>query len=380
MARIKVTHIITSLLMGGAEKVLLRLIQNMDDERFENEVIALTTVGPLADQFEKSGIKVTVLGFSKGGVNLSCFIALMKAIRRSRADVIQTWLYHGDFLGGLAARLCTRTPVLWNLRQSNLDEGKSTKTTVVIAKICAALSAWIPQRIVCGSLAARQIHAQMGYNQDKMVLIENGFDTEKHHHSQKSADAFRAELGVSGEPLLIGHAGRFDPQKDHQTMVKAAEIVLDKRSDVKFIFCGTEVNSENDGLQEMIAHSAIQEHVILKDIVYDMRAFYSAMDIQVLSSAFGEGGSNVLGEAMACETPCISTDVGDSAHIIGDTGDIVPPGNPQALAERILSRVEESPEIRRQRGVQARKAINEGFSLKKMVEAYQSLYQNAVKE
>lgn len=229
-------------------------------------------------------------------------------------------------------------------------------------------------------MAAQKVHCELGYDEKKMVLIENGFDTEKHQRLPERRDAFRSELGVENGTFLVGHAGRFDPQKDHQTLVHAAKLVLNQRPDIRFVFCGTNVTPENEALRGMIEAVGIQDHVYLKGIQYDMPAFYCAMDIQVMCSAYGEGGSNVLGEAMACETPCISTDVGDSAHIIGDTGDIVPSGDAPSLAERILARAHEDIEMRAVRGKRARQAIVDKLSLLKMVEAYQALYQTTVTE
>jgi len=372
--RIKVTHIITSLLMGGAEKVLLRLLQDMDEAVFDNQVIALTTVGPLAEEFAQAGISVEVIGYSKGNSNIAPFFRLCRALRRRKPDVVQTWLYHGDLLGGTSARLCTDAPVLWNLRQSNLDHDHSAKSTLMIAKLCSVLSSFVPKTIVCGSHAAQVVHEALGYNKSKMLLIENGFDTDKHHRSEELRQAWRQRLNLGNDMFAIGHAARLDPQKDHETFLHAVALVAKENPQVKFVLCGTNITSDSNQLMELITALGLENHVELLGIVDDMVGFYAAMDAVVMSSAYGEGAPNVLGEAMSCETPCISTDIGDSARIVGDTGLIVPIRNAEAMAEAILTVARETLEQRQLRGKAARQRIIDELPLEKMVKGYEDLY------
>lgn len=365
--------------MGGAEKVLLRLLQGMDDDVFENEVFALTTVSPLAEQFTDSGIPVKAFGYSKGNLNIVPFFNVCRSLRQRKPDIVQTWLYHGDLLGGISARMCTRAPVLWNLRQSNLDSRLSPRSTRTIAKICANLSSVIPRNIVCGSHAALSVHKALGYDAQKMFLIENGFDTEKYQRTEKWRRDFRSSWGVSDDTVVIGHAARLDPQKDHPTLLHAAAKVIEAEPSVRFVLCGTDITDAPTHLRELIDTLGIRDHVTLLGIVDNMTGFYSALDIQVMSSAYGEGAPNVLGEAMSCETPCVTTDIGDSARIIGNTGPVVPVGNDQALSDAILSLVAESSEQRRQRGQAARRRIVEEMPLKKMIKEYQDLYLDILK-
>lgn len=374
MKPIRVTHIITGLSVGGAEKVLLRLLQDMDTDGFVNNVVSLTDMGPLATPIRKAGINVSAMHFHNGSINVRPMARLVAALGTDKPDIVQTWMYHADLIGGIATRLATSAPVLWNLRQTTLNETHSKKSTIRTAAACARLSYSIPSTIVCGSQAARHVHSDLGYDTTNMVVLNNGFNTDQYKNCPNQRAEFRAALGVSEDTILIGNPSRFDPQKDHKTFFQAAARIVQNGSNAHFVLCGESISPENQKLSALIQEQGLSERVHIFGFLNDISLFYSGIDILALSSAYGEGAPNVIGEGMSSEVPCVATDVGDCAYITGDTGLIVPSSDPQAFANALeeLSRL--SSEARKAKGRAARARIKQHFPLEIMVRRYEDLY------
>ncbi|MCR4378611.1 MAG: glycosyltransferase [Rhodospirillales bacterium] len=374
MKPIRITHVITGLSIGGAEKVLLRLLREMDTNGFENNVISLTDMGALSESMIATGTIVSAMNFLKGNVNVMPVAHLGAELRSQKPDLVQTWMYHADLIGGIAARLTTSAPVLWNLRQSTLDETHSKKSTIRTAMACARLSSSLPSAIVCGSHSACRVHTELGYDAANMVVLNNGFDTNVYSHSPEQRAAFRAKLGITEDTILIGNPSRYDPQKDHRMFLQAAARVAQKVPNAHFVLCGDSITSENQELSSIIKEQGLSERVHILGTLKDINPFYSAIDILVLSSAYGEGAPNVIGEAMSAEVPCVATDVGDSAYLIDDTGLIVPARNAHALADAVVSLSQDSCDTRKAKGQAARLRIKHHFPLTTMVRRYEDLY------
>ncbi len=374
LSQIKILHIITGLATGGAETMLYKLLSRMDRNRFSNHVVSLTSRGPTAGKIEALGIGVQPLGMRRGIPDPRGIWKLKRLIQQENPDITQAWMYHADLMGGMAAIWAGKVPVLWNIRHSNLDPKDNKKTTLWTAKICAILSGKIPERIICCSEASRQVHADIGYQQDKMLVIPNGFDLDAFHPDKEARDSFCHELGVNGTTLLLGMAARFNPQKDHYSLVQAINILKDQGLDFRIILCGQDMDWDNTQLTSWIKEANLGDRFFLLGPRDDMQRITAALDIAVLSSAHGEGFPNVLGEAMACEVPCVATDVGDSAAIIGDTGRIVPPKDPEAFAKACKELIDMGAEGRAQLGKAARQRVETHFELGKVVRQYEELY------
>ena len=346
----------------------------MDRDRFVNSVVSLTDRGPLSDPLCTIGINVSAMNFLKGKVNLRPIAQLGENLRANKPDLVQTWMYHADLIGGIAARLVTHAPVLWNLRQTTLHETHSKRSTINTAKACARLSFSLPNAIVCGSESARLVHTELGYDASKMVVVHNGFDTDQFKHIPAQRQAFRAQLGIPDEAFLIGNPSRFDPQKDHQTFLQAAAYVAKKNPHAQFVLCGENITQDNSQLSATIHSLGLSDRVHILGTLKDINPFYSAIDILALSSAYGEGAPNVIGEAMSAKVPCVATDIGDSAYLIGDTGLTVPPYDAQAFADALVSLSREPHDALLRRGLAARTRIKQYFPLATMVQRYEDLY------
>lgn len=368
------THIITGLDTGGAEMMLYKLLSRMDRAAFEAQVVSLTDIGPIGQKIQALGIPVRALRMHRGMPNPVAVLRLARWLRRDSPHLIQTWMYHADMIGGLAARVAGGIPVVWGIRQSNLDPQKSKRTTIWTARTCARLSHWLPIRIVCCSEGSRRVHTKLGYAAHKMVVIPNGFDLTVFRPDPVARLSVRQELGIPKDAPVIGLVGRFDPQKDHRNFVLASRRVHALLPDAHFLMCGEGVAWENQDLAGWIMAAGFRDRCHLLGRREDISRLNATLDVACSSSAFGEGFTNAIGEAMACGVPCVVTDVGDSALLVGDTGRIVPSRDPQALAEACYELIELRLNGGTDLGLAPRRRVEEHFSLPAIVARYEGLY------
>jgi glycosyltransferase involved in cell wall biosynthesis len=371
---IKLTCVTTGLSTGGAELMLYRLLAALDRSTFAPSVVSLLPAGPTAAKIAALGVPVRSLGMRPGVPDPRAAVRLARWLRREGPDVVQTWMYHADLIGGVAARLAGCRQVAWGLRQSTLDPHTSKRSTIWTARACARLSRLVPARIVCCSEASRRVHAALGYAPERMVVIPNGFDLAAYRPDPAARAVVRAELGLPADAPLVGLVARWDPQKDHQMFVWAAARVGDQHPAVHYLLCGDDITPANAALAEWIGAAGLGGRCHLLGPRDDMPRLTAALDVACSASASGEGFSNVLGEAMACGVPCAATDVGDAALIVGDTGRVVPPRDPAALAGALHELLALSPAARQALGQAARRRIEERFTLGACAARYAALY------
>lgn len=372
----KLIFVSTGLGVGGAEMMLFKLLSSWSCPDDELEVISLTGRGSMARRLEAAGVPVRSLNLrGVGGLALG-WIRLARWLRSSRASVVQTWMYHADLFGGLAAKL-SGIPVIWGIRNGVLDRGTDKRRTIQTAQACARLSRRLPRRITCVSEQARVFHERMGYCGRKFVIIPNGFDLAAFKPDPIAALDLRAELALPSAAILIGLVARFDPKKDHLNFIEAAARVAARRSGVFFVLCGDGVMSENNELTTWIAQTGAAHRFRLLGRRDDVARVLAGLDILALASCH-EAFPNVLGEAMASGVACVTTDAGDSAYIVGDTGKVVPTRQPERLADALEELIDLGPEGRRRLGDQARRRVQAQFDLSVVRERYAALYRETV--
>lgn len=375
----KIIHLITDTQIGGAESVLARLVRASDPSRFHHVVISMKSVGPVGKQLQAAGIEVYDLGMRGGRPSLAGLFRLLKLLRLSKPDLLQCWMYHANLLGLVGAKLGGVPRVVWGLRCSDMDFAYMRRLTRWVVSCGARLSSF-PDIIIVNSDSGREVHTRLGYDSSQMIVIPNGFDLELFKDDQVTRQSVRRELGVSDERLLIGLIARFHPVKDHRTFFKAAGLLARCRSDVNFLLCGPGVTPENAALGRMVRDNGLEGLVHLLRSRDDVSRLNAALDIATSSSAFGEGFSNSIGEAMACGVPCVVTDVGDAAYLVGDTGRVVAPRDPPALAAACAELIDLGSNQRRALGRRARQRITENFRLDQLIERYESLFESLVPE
>jgi glycosyltransferase involved in cell wall biosynthesis len=373
-----ILHIITDLSTGGAEMMLYKLLSYGSKEKHKATVISLTDIGSVGRKIEALGIPVKALGMRRGVPNPLALLRLAYWIRQSAPHLIQTWMYHADLVGGLAAKLAGHIPLIWNIRHSDLNPLSNKQSTLWTAKICAKLSKILPMRIICCSESSRETHIKLGYDAQKMMMIPNGFDLTTFNPDLSARQSVRQELGISEDTLLIGLFGRFNPQKDHTNFIRAAALLNRGITETHFLLCGDQINWENSTLVDSIKNFGLSRNFHLLGERRDIPRLTAALDIACSSSAFGEGFPNVIGEAMACAVPCVVTNVGDSALIVGNTGRVVPPKEPNALASAWSDWIEKGSEYRKQLGLAARCRIEEHYNLLEIVKKYQNFYEEII--
>jgi glycosyltransferase involved in cell wall biosynthesis len=375
--KIKIVHIIAALNVGGTEMILYRLLPRMRKDRFENIVITLKEKGDLSEDFKSQNIRVYNVGGMSGILRISAFIRLLKILRKINPDIIQGWLAHGNFVAQIASNfLPYRLSTLWNIRYTALPKAETKSSTLLIIKLLSLLSS-LPQKIIFNSKTGANDHIRMRYRRNKSCIIPNGFDTELFLPSEIKRKSVRAELNISEEAILIGLVGRLDPLKDHSCFLKAGAKLLSNKRETFFLLAGREVDWQNRHLKQFIEKLGMSEKVFLLGERHDIPRITAALDIAACSS-LAEGFPNVIGEAMSCGIPCVVTDVGDSAWLIGDSGMVVPPRNHGALCEAWLKMIEMGSEKRRALGEKARKRIEDHFSIQMIVEKYEQLYEEQV--
>jgi len=371
-------HVITDLNMGGAEMVLYQLLAKQPLGEFVSEVISLTGGGPIGERIANLGIPVRSLGVKPGTPHPRLVTDLLALIGKQRPRLIQTWMYHADLAGGLAARFCGNLPVVWGLHHTVAERGALKPSTYAVARLNARLSHFIPARIVCCAEATRKTHLYLGYDSAKMSVISNGIDTSTFHPDLSARLAVRTELGIDSATPLIGLCARFDPQKDHENFLRAAGLLLAERPDVHFALWGQGVDENNASLMGLAKSVKIGDNLHLLGLRSDTPRLMAALDAAALSSAYGEAFPLVVGEAMACGVPCGVTDVGDSGLIVGDTGKVVPPRDSAALAKAWVDLLALPESERLSIGVRARQRIVDHYSADKMVSAYSQLYRDII--
>lgn len=367
-----ILHIITGLNDGGAEAVLYRLC--IADLSHHHHVISLTDSGKYGPMLEAAGIPVTIIGLPRGKVTLAGFQRLHCAIRDLCPDAVQTWMYHADLLGGFAARLAGVRNVTWGIHHTTLDPKQNRLSTILVAQICALLSRKIPQRIVSCAEKSRRVHERIGYDRRRMQVIPNGYDLSVFKPDLAAGSGLRTDLGISAKEPVIGCVARFNPLKDHQNLFKALALLRLRGHAPTCLLIGDGLDAENRQIADWIKQYVPGNQVRLLGRRSDIPAVMNALDLHVMPS-LSEAFPNVLAEAMACGTPCVSTDVGDAISIVGATGHIVPPGNPTALAaaiEKMLT-ARSSPDWHKRRAA-ARIHVAENFSLARMINAYHKVW------
>jgi len=369
----KVVHVISSLMQGGAEHVLCRVVENTVGDEYEHVVICLEKKGPLVERLEKQGIKVRGAGMSSIFKFPFAFFRLVRLLKEEQPDVVQTWMYHADLLGGLAARLASGAAVIWSLRQSNIDPKHTSRTTRLVIRICSFLSPYIPEKIISCSEAGKKVHVEKGYPADKIEVIPNAYDLDEFCPDSEERRRVRSELDLHEEDFLIGYVARFHPQKDHRTFVRAAGILAETEERAKFLLCGRGVTRENKELVDWIEKTGHSERFFLLGRREDIPAINNALDLATLTS-YSEGFPNVVPEAMATGTPSVVTDAGDAAIIVADTGKVVPVRDPESLARAWQKFCNMPPEERGELGEKARERIKENYSIEAVLPQFKEIY------
>jgi len=363
-----ILHLITGLDTGGAEHMLASLVARLDPGRHRSVVVSMTEPGTIAPALASAGVELISLGMHRGWPDPRGLFRLAGVLRRVRPGIVQTWLYHADLLGLLGryvAQVSCR--LFWNIRCTE-TAGSS------VVRHLLTWSSRAPELVIVNSLAGKRFHEALGYRPQRWVHIPNGCDTTVFRFDAQGRRSLRDELGIGDDMVAIGLPARYHPMKDHDNFLAAAARLAAIRPHAVFILAGPGSDFRNASLVNAVVRHGLGERVRLVGYRNDMVRLYSALDVTTLSSAFGEGSPNVLVEAMSCSTPCVTTDCGDAAELLGKQELVVPPREPDALAAAWDRLVALGPDGRRLLGLEARKRVVELYDLRSIVMRYDAVY------
>lgn len=364
-----ITHIITGLNVGGAERALYTLLTNGLEGPFRNRVISLMGPGHYGPQLLEAGIPVSCLNMSPGRPTPGAVGRLLKAVKEAPTDILQGWMLHGNLAATLARRWTNRRAALvWNQRLSMETLHERSRLNRGLIRLEAKLSS-APQAIIYNSARSRLQFADHGYSDEHAIRIPNGFDTDRWSPDEVIRRRVRQELGIRQDAQVIGYVGRGHPQKDIPNLFEAFGKVSPQHSNAVLIAVGRDLDTQ----------ASPPEHVHLLGQRPDIADLMRSFDVLCLSSR-AEGFPNVVGEAMASGVPCVTTDVGDASEIVGETGWVAPPRNSDRLAACLDASLSCTPKDLRDRGARARERIVRDFSIASVVGRYISLYQSVIKE
>ena len=363
-----VLHVITGLDTGGAETALFRLIDGSATGNYQHRVVTLLPGGTMLPVFRQAGIDVIEIDLRRAP--LTCFLRLVRIMRTTRPDIVQTWMYHADLVGGLAARVAGNRNVIWGIRTTGIAH--APRATAVVRRLCAWLSGRVPHTIVCVANASRRAHVDNGYDGQRMVVVHNGFNRSPAVGTLQRK-ALRAQWGFDDTHVVIGNLGRFDPDKDLQNFIRAAGLLAPLHPRLRFVMIGHRNEGERAQLNAWVAGTRHPECFALMRERADAPVCLAAMDVFCLSSR-NEGLPVVVGEAMAAAVPCVVTDVGDTALLVGDTGVVVPREDAAALAAGLEQMLRMGPDGRRSLGLRASARVHERFTARRTLEQFEKVY------
>jgi glycosyltransferase involved in cell wall biosynthesis len=359
-----ITFLIRSLNYGGAERQLIVLAEGLNEKGHRVGVVVFYSNGPLEKELARAGVWVRTLDKRGRWDVFTFFLRLIDALKQERPDILYSFLPVPNLFAVILKRIFPRIKVVWGVRASNVDLSRYDWLARLTYWLECKLSRFA-NVIIVNSRAGFAYAVAHGFPKNKMAVIPNGIDTDKFCPDPYARSRVRKEWGVADSEKLIGLVGRLDPMKDHPTFLRAAALLVQERNDVRFVCVGDGPAVYRQELYALCKELMLADRVIWAGTRADMPAVYNALDIAT-SSSYGEGFPNVIGEAMACGVPCVVTDVGDSAFIVGGLGIVISPKNPVGLKvalEKLLSQISHEHSFKKN----CRQQISELYPIPKMV-------------
>lgn len=376
--RLRILHIISGLGNGGAEATLFRLVHGSAD--CLHVVVSISSRGVYADRLEKLGVTVFAIGSIPARSLIWAFPTLWRLVSDFQPDIVQGWMYHGNLIASVLARFHRKAALVWGIRHSNLVMGVDRIHTVLVSWICARISPWVPDAVVFAGHESERVHISAGYRAKRMIVIPNGFDTAHLRPDIKTRRHMRTAFALPDNQFTIGSVARFSPQKDHRSLFAALGMLQERGIDFRCVLVGPGMVEGNAELLRLAEEFGVAEKLLLLGSIDSAQPVMVSVDLLVSSSSFGEAFPNVLAEAMACGTPCVATNVGDSEEIIGEYGWLVKKSDPLDLEKGLVSAFEVFTDKAawEARSMGGRERISKLFGLEKMLEEYKRLWSELV--
>jgi glycosyltransferase involved in cell wall biosynthesis len=371
--KIRIVFLIRSLGRGGAERQLAELATRLDPDRFDVTVLTFYPGGGVWDELVNAG-GIRVDSLNKGGRwDVGRFaLRLAAQLRRRKPTILHTYLVEPSVFGLVVGRLVGVPLIVWGVRASNVDFSQYDWIIGFMFRVAARLSRFA-DLMIANSDAGRTFHLGRGYSPRRSITVPNGIDTGRFSPSETRRATTRASWGAAADETLIGLTARLEPIKGHEVFLQAAQRVLAACASARFVCVGSGAADYAAQLRQLTSTLSIDQRVLWLPEHARTWEIYPAFDIGC-SASYGEGFSNVVGEAMACGVPCVVTDCGDSSQIVGDTGAVVPCGDPDALAAALIEMIRLGHDGRVNLGQAARQRIVDSFGVDTMVARTAALY------
>lgn len=350
---------------GGAERQIVALVKALKEGGHDVQVVLFYVGGVFDSELAAAGVPTHFVGKRGRWDAIGFLVRLALILRRLRPAAVYSFLDLPNILSALLRPAMGSPRLIWSIRAAGMEMRHYDWLNRLIPRLEAGLSR-AADVIVANSHAGAAWAVSRGFPSARMAVVENGIDTARFHPDATGRTKVRDDWKVSADQRLIGLVARLDVMKDHGNFLGACALLAAWRDELRFVCVGGGSSSYFAELETLAERLGIAGRLIWAGARQDMPAVYCALDIACSSSAFGEGFSNAVGEAMACGVPCVVTDVGDSARIVGEVGEVALPRDADALAgaiARMLNRIEENDDI----GCQARARILDEFSVERMV-------------
>ena len=360
---LRILFLIRSFGRGGAQRQLVTLATALHRAGWDVAVACFYGGDVFQRELVQAGVPVIDLR-KRGRWDVAGFLwRLWRTLRTHDADVVHGYLTVGNLLALLAKLAHRHTRVVWGVRSAYMDRARydrMARLTFRLSCLCARLA----DLVIVNSDAGAAHHAALGYPRDRMRTIPNGIDTQRFRFDADARARVRGEWHVPDDALLVGLIGRLDPMKDHPTFLAANARLAAHDPRWRFVCVGEGKAEYAATLHAQADELGLADRLIWAGPRGDMPAVYSALDV-LASTSYGESFPNVVAEAMACGRPCVVTDVGDCARIVGDCGTVVAPRDPEGFAAAIENMLPSlaNAEAANAMHAAARKRIVDAYSL-----------------
>lgn len=374
----KIIHIINSLKKGGAEGNLYRLTK-FHKKKYKNKIdiiiVTLINNGFYEIELKKYGVKIFSLNVKQKNNFLDYIRIILKLrtfIKKHKPNVIQSWMYHSNFLTIFIQRIY-HNKIFWNIRHTILNPKMSKKTTILISKICALFSKHVPKKIIYCSRKSIEFHEnQHFYFKNKTVLIDNGYSDKVYYPSKIKRLDFRKKNKIKRSDIILGFAGRYDKQKNIRSLLFAFSRIIKSYKNIYLYMVGKNINNKNKDLMKYVKDFQVEDKVFLLNEQKNLIKFYNGIDLLLLTS-HSESFPNVVAESMLCSTPVLSSNVGSSKKIIGDCGFIMKKNNHNSIFNNLRKLVNFYQYKKKEWKFLKKKSqlrIRKNFSIEKMANKY----------
>jgi glycosyltransferase involved in cell wall biosynthesis len=365
---LKIVHIITSLDVGGCEKVLFNLLSFDKSQKTRTLVISLNLKGYYRKKLIESGFEVLSLNLKEKKF-LSIFL-FIKSIINFKPDIIQGWMYHGNLFALFAKFLLfKKTNLFWNIRQTLYDVNLEKSSTKFVIFICKIFSKF-PTKILANSRVSILQHIKYGYA-DNFQLIINGVDINNFKIDNNLGSLFRKKFGINENADCIGLIARYHPMKDHNFFIENILKVVTNNNIVPVIV-GKDIVKQKNKIFQLVPNELVSKFILV-DEYEDINEVLNSLNLICITSRWGEGMSNILIEAMSTGLNCISSKIGDNKHLINNFGSTYTVGDEITFVSLLNKHISKATDYKK-RSMDTRNHIIKNYSLTLMFQKYFEIY------